>query len=144
MSKHFTNPKAEGAFYFMIYVRSLFLLSLALFCTSAGFSQAVNGTIVGTVADVSGGVIAGANVTLTEVNTQIVHRGQTNSSGTYSFPDLPPGTYDVVAEMAGFKKGVNTGVVLEANNSPRVDLRLQTGDISESVQVTADGAVLQT
>jgi hypothetical protein len=88
--------------------------------------------------------VAGAKVTLTEVNTQVSHAGQTNSSGSYSFPDLPPGTYDIAAEMAGFKKVVRTGVVLEANNSPRVDLRLQTGDVTQSVDVIADEAVLQT
>src|SRR5579872_1564237 len=113
MASTFSTTKGKRGLSIMIYVRSFFLLSLALLITSAGFSQAVNGTIVGTVADVSGGVIAGANVTLIEVNTQIVHRGETNSSGTYSFPDLPPGTYDVSAEMAGFKKAVKTGVVLE-------------------------------
>src|ERR1700739_3809165 len=110
MAKTFSKPKGRRSLLLMIYVRSLFLLSLALFCTSSGFSQAVNGTIVGTVSDVSGGVIAGANVTLTEVNTRIIRRAQTNSSGTYSFPELPPGIYDVAAEMAGFKKEVRTGV----------------------------------
>jgi hypothetical protein len=119
-------------------------LFVALFIPCAAFSQAVNGTIVGTVTDATGGVVAGATITLTEVNTKIVHTGQTNASGTYSFPDLPPGTYDVSAEMAGFKKVTKTGTVLEANNSPRVDLQLQTGDVSQSVEVTANGAVLQT
>ena len=123
MMAHAVTPKGKGAFHCMINVRSLFLLSLTLLTTSTAFSQAVNGTIVGTVTDISGGVVAGARVTLTEVNTQIVHTGQTNASGSYSFPELPPGTYDIAAEMAGFKKGVRTGVVLEANNSPRAGFK---------------------
>src|ERR1017187_1603613 len=126
-------------------LRKIFVvLSLALLFISAAFSQAVNGTIVGTVTDASGGVVAGARVTITEVNTKIVHSRDTNSSGDYSFPDLPPGTYDVTAEMAGFKKGVKTGTVLEANNSPRVDLKLQTGDVTQTVEVSANAAPLQT
>jgi outer membrane receptor protein involved in Fe transport len=104
----------------------------------------VTGTIVGTVTDASGGVIAGARITLTEVNTKIVHTGTTNGSGEYSFPDLPPGTYDVTAEMSGFKKEVKAGTVLEANNSPRVDLKLQTGDVTQTVEVSANAATLQT
>src|ERR1019366_279276 len=94
--------------------------------------------------DASGGVVAGARVTITEVNTKIVHTRDTNSSGEYSFPDLPPGTYDVMAEMAGFKKEVKTGTVLEANNSPRIDLKLQTGDVNQTVEVLATAATLQT
>ena len=111
------------------------LLALALVCACAAFSQAVDGTIVGTVTDASGGVVPGARVTLTEVNTGILHTGETNSSGTYSFPNLPPGTYAVAVEMAGFKKGVRTGVILEANTSPRADLKLETGDVTQTVEV---------
>src|SRR5579884_3518005 len=94
--------------------------ALALLCTAVAFSQTVNGTIVGTVTDASGAVIAGAKITVTEVNTKIDHNTVTNSSGDYSFPDLPPGTYDVKAEMAGFKREAKTGTVLEANTTPRV------------------------
>ncbi len=126
-------------------LRKIFvLLSLALLIAGAAFSQAVNGTIVGTVTDASGAVVAGVKITLTEVNTRIVHGAQTNASGDFSFPDLPPGTYDVAAEMAGFKKEVKAGTVLEANNSPRVDLSLQTGDVTQTVEVSATAATLQT
>lgn len=126
-------------------LRKIFvLLSLALLIAGAAFSQAVNGTIVGTVTDASGAVVAGARVTLLEVNTRVAHNGVTNASGDYSFPDLPPGTYDVAAEMTGFKKEVKSGTVLEANNSPRIDLRLQTGDVTQTVEVVANAATLQT
>jgi hypothetical protein len=119
-------------------------LLLALLAVSQAFSQAVNGTIVGTVTDASGAVIAGAKIALTEVNTKVVHNGVTNASGDYSFPDLPPGKYDVEAEMTGFKKEIKAGTVLEANNSPRVDLKLQTGDVNQTIEVSATAATLQT
>jgi hypothetical protein len=124
--------------------RIVALLSLALLIASAAFSQAVNGTIVGTVTDASGAVMPGVKITLTEVNTKMVHTRETNASGDFSFPDLPPGAYDVAAEMTGFKKEVKSGTVLEANNSPRVDLKLQTGDVTQTVEVSAIAATLQT
>jgi hypothetical protein len=129
----------------MFDLRKIFVLFLlALLLASAAFSQAVNGTIVGSVTDASGASVAGAKITLTEVNTRIIHTATTNSSGEYSFPDLLPGTYDVAAEMAGFKKEVKSGTVLEANNSPRIDLKLQTGDVNQTVEVVANAATLQT
>ena len=74
---------------------------LAQLAAVSVFAQAVNGTIVGTVSDATGAVIAGAKITLLEVNTGVTHSGQTNSAGFYNFPDLPPGTYNVTVEMSG-------------------------------------------
>ncbi len=126
-------------------LRKIFvLLSLVLLFCSAAFSQLVSGTIVGTVTDSSGAVIAGVKITLTEENTKVIHNGTTNSSGEYAFPDLQPGTYDVAAEMSGFKREVKTGTVLEVNTSPRVDLKLQTGDVNQTIEVSATAATLQT
>src|SRR5262249_35845662 len=90
----------------------LFWSAVAGFAAGLAFGQAVNGTIVGTVTDSSGAAIAGVTVTLVEMNTGVIHTGQANSSGFYSFPDLPPGTYKLTAEMAGFKKALKTGVLL--------------------------------
>ena len=120
----------------------LFLLS----AVSAGivFSQAVNGTIVGTVTDASGAAVANAKVTLTETNTKIVRSRLSNESGAYGFPELPQGTYEVAVEMAGFKKEVRGGVILEANTSPRVDMKLEPGALEQTVEVVANVAVLQT
>ena len=120
----------------------LFLLS----AVSAGivFSQAVNGTIVGTVTDASGAAVANAKVTLTETNTKIVRTRLSNESGAYSFPELPQGTYEVAVEMTGFKKEVRGGVILEANTSPRVDMKLEPGALEQTIEITANAAVLQT
>jgi hypothetical protein len=117
---------------------------LALLIPSAAFSQAVNGAIVGTVTDASGGTAANAHVTLTEVNTRIVHTAVTNTDGNYSFLEMPPGSYTVTVELPGFRKQVKTGVILEANTSPRVDISLQPGDVNQTIEVTASSAVLQT
>jgi hypothetical protein len=120
----------------------MFLLGAA--SIGVAFSQAVNGTIVGTVTDASGGVVVNAKVTLTETNTKIVHTKLTNGSGGYEFLETPPGMYQVEVEMAGFKKEVRGGIVLEANTSPRVDMHLEAGQITQTVEVTASAPVLQT
>jgi len=89
-------------------------------------------------------VVTGAKVTVLEVNTGVPHTGLTNSSGFYDFSDLPPGIYSVTVEVTGFKKDVKTGIILEANTSPRADFVLQPGAVTETIEVAASAAILQT
>ena len=121
----------------------LFALAV-LFAISPAFAQAVHGTLLGTVTDVTGGAVAGAKVTILETNTRVSHSGETNASGNYDFPDLPPGQYNVMAEMEGFKREMREGVLVEVDTSARADLKLQPGNVSESIEVTAAPALLQT
>jgi hypothetical protein len=113
-------------------------------CVTPALSQAVNGTLVGTVTDASGGVVGGAKVTLVATGTGISNAGQTNASGNYSFPNLAPGTYRVEVELAGFRKAIVDQVAVLVNSTARADLVLQPGQVTESVQVTAEASVLQT
>ncbi len=121
----------------------IFCAALTLSPFSA-LGQAVNGTLLGNVTDASGGAVANARITATEVNTASVHSSQTNESGNYTFPDLPPGRYSVAAEATGFKKEVQQNVEVVVNSSVRIDLRLQPGNVSESIEVTASEPPLQT
>jgi len=84
----------------------LWQLSLAVLLATMflGFSlpvrgQAVNATLLGTVTDSSGAPVGNAKITITETNTGISRTSQTNESGNYVVPDLPPGTYTVTAEV---------------------------------------------
>jgi outer membrane receptor protein involved in Fe transport len=120
------------------------LFVLALLAASMAYSQAVNATLLGNVTDASGGVVPNAKVTITEVNTGVGRTSQTNESGNYTFPDLAPGNYTVEVEVSGFKKERRANVVVEVNSSTRVDLQLQTGNVSESVEVVATTPLLQT
>lgn len=83
-------------------------------------------------------------VTITEVNTGISRNTQTNESGNYSFPDLQPGTYTVVAENAGFKRVSRAGVAILVNSSPRIDFTMQAGNVTETVNVSSESPLLQT
>jgi hypothetical protein len=120
------------------------LFALAVLFAAMGYSQAVNATLLGSVTDSSGGSIPNAKVTITEVNTGVSRVATTNESGNYSFPDIAPGTYTVTTEQTGFKKENRTGVVVDVNSTARVDMRLQPGSISESIEVTGAAPALQT
>lgn len=110
----------------------------------ACFAQAVKGTLLGTITDATGALVPNAKVTINETNTGFTRATQSNESGNYIFPDLPPGTYTVAVELTGFKRSSRPDVVVQINSSPRVDLVLQPGNVSESIEVTAAPPLLQT
>jgi hypothetical protein len=116
---------------------------LSLFSVSL-FGQAVNATLLGSVSDVSGASVANAKVTLTESNTNVSRTAQTNESGNFVFSDLPPGNYTVAVEMTGFKKEERRDVALLVNTIQRVDIKIQPGNITETVEVTGAPPALQT
>jgi len=137
MKKGFSRSSAFGLSVVVVVVLSL-LFSVSM------FGQAVNATLLGTVTDSTGAVVVGARVTLTEANTNVSRKGQTNESGNFVFSDLPPGNYLVTAEMTGFKKEERRNIALLVNTTQRVDIQLQPGNVSETIEVTAAAAVLQT
>ena len=117
------------------------LLLFAFSCASA-FSQVTTGALVGTVTDASGGVIAGARITVTHEGTGIASRFTTNSSGDYIVTGLPAGSYAVHAEFPAFKNAELTGISLLLNATRRVDIRLETGTAQQSVLVEASEPVV--
>src|SRR6185436_16208545 len=120
------------------------MFALAVMFAALGYSQAVNATLLGSVTDASGAIVPGAKVTITEVNTGISRSTTTNESGNYTFPDLAPGVYTVTTEQTGFKKESRTGVAVDVNTTARIDMRLQPGSVSETIEVTGAAPPLQT
>ena len=108
------------------------------------FGQAVNATLLGTVTDSSGAVVAGAKITITETKTGVVHSATTNDSGNYEVPDLAPGQYEVSAEKQGFKKAVHSKVDVLVNTDTRINLVLDPGTAQETVVVSGELPILQT
>ena len=108
------------------------------------FGQAVNGTLLGTLTDSSGAVVPGAKVTVTEQGTGIPHTTETNASGNYVIPNLPPGNYDITSEAHGFKKVTRTAVRVDVNQSVRVDMTMELGAVTETVEVTGAVPLLKT
>src|SRR5229473_3466075 len=82
-------------------------------------------TLVGTVTDQSGAVVASGAVTVTNLDTKVTSPGKTNEAGAYYIPFLIPGNYQLTIEAPGFKKYEQTGLILNAGETPRVDVKLQ-------------------
>ena len=121
-----------------------FIACLILVAVAPLIGQAVNGTLLGTLTDSSGAVVPNATVTANEVSTGVVRATQSNTSGNYVFPDLPPGTYKVLAEAQGFKKAERSDLRIEVNTTVRADLTMQPGAVTETLEVTAVAPILQT
>ena len=102
------------------------------------------GRALGNIADSAGLAVPGVTVTITETSTNIRYTTNTNESGHYIFSNLKDGTYQVVAELTGFKRVIRNGVIVSVNTTPRVDLRMEIGAIEESILVVGESPVLQT
>src|SRR6516162_3440708 len=122
-----------------------FLVGIFVLAFSAprGSTQNVYGTIAGTVTDSSGAAIADATVTLTNLDTNEKHNIQTDSSGNYTFVNILPGKYKVEAEKSGFKKVVRQPILVEIESGLKVDITLQVGAQTETVEVSAEAPLLQ-
>ena len=128
-------------------LRSLlaFLPVFVLLSAGALFGQSSSGTISGRVVDASSGAIAGVQVRVINEVDQQGRAFETNGSGEFTFPQLAPGNYTVSVKMAGFKQFDKTGLHLSASDSLDVGaLRLDIGNVSETVEVKADAAVVET
>src|SRR5438874_3364603 len=102
------------------------------------------GTVLGTVRDATGGVLQGAKITLTNVDTNISANTVTDSNGNYEFPAVRVGRYKVTAEMAGFSVGFVTDIPVNVSARQRVDLQLVVGQVTETVQATAEAPLIET
>jgi hypothetical protein len=125
--------------------RIIFCVALLVhFGALAAAAQGV-GAISGTVADESGGVMPGANVSLlSEGVAGGSQQAVSDSRGMYQFLRLVPGTYGVKAELAGFKTTTREGIVVSADVTARADVRLAVGSLEEGVTVTGEPALLDT
>jgi hypothetical protein len=115
-----------------------------LIVPSYASAQAVTGTLLGNVTDSSGAGVPGATVTVTEVQTNISRSAVSNDAGYFIFASLQNGTYSVDAELTGFKKIVRQNVKVDVNTTIRVDMKLEVGQLTEAVTVSAETPVLQT
>lgn len=116
---------------------------LAIVWAVSGFGQTF-GDISGEVRDSSGASIPGAQVTITNVDTNAIRAAVSNEEGLYSFPALTPGTYNLKAEKTGFKTVTRPQILIQVQQSARIDVEMPVGQVSESVEVSATAALLTT
>ncbi len=107
-------------------------------------AQAVYGSISGTVRDNSGGVLPGVTVTITSLERKTTDEVVTNESGFYLKDRLLPGTYEVKAEIAGFKQAVFSGVNVSVDTNSALNIALELGGVNEQVTVTGYSPLLKT
>ena len=122
-------------------VALLALLTIFAWSLSA---QSDRGTITGTIADPAGAVVASAAIQLRNIDTGAVYQGASSATGNYTLAQLPAGQYEMSVEVPGFKKYVQTGIVLVVNNNVAINVTLQVGQISETVEVEANVALVET
>src|SRR5580692_1093607 len=128
----------------MFQVRPAQGLFLGLLFSVAALAQRDLGTIAGTVTDPSGAAIPTASITITEVATNLSYAVKANSVGEYVRPALKPGIYTVTATAQGFRRVAQENVVVTAAVKNGVNLVLPVGNVSESIEVSANAPLLQT
>src|ERR1039458_8391441 len=124
--------------------RGLVVLSLCLICSTLLFAQGSGGRILGRVSDQSGPLMSGLKVAATNEATGATHQTQTNSTGAYSFPAVPVGTYTLTFDMAGFKTNVRKGITVDINQVVTFNSTMQIGEAKELVEVTSEAPLVDT
>jgi hypothetical protein len=121
----------------------LFLTLLCLIATAV-YAQSTSGNMSGTVTDPNGAVIPGAKVVATHTPTNRDYETVTTAAGIYVFPTLPAGPYTLTVTQPGFKKSVQTGIEIRVALRNTMDVKLDIGDVAESVEVKAEVPLLET
>src|SRR5688572_23255444 len=129
----------------MLQSRVVTGLAALVVCASAALAQQeTRSTIFGRVLDPQATAVPGANVVVTNVETNNSTRLRSNETGYYEANLLLPGTYQITVESDGFKKSVRSGVSLSVSARIEVSIQLELGAVSESVSVTAEAPMLDT
>ena len=122
----------------------LHLLVVVLLATVVSFAQTITGSITGTVTDATGALAPNVKVTGANQGTNVTFTATTNEAGVYNLLFLPVGSYTITAEASGFKKSVIGPFGITVNQTARVDVKLELGEVSQSVEITGVAPILQT
>ena len=123
------------------------LLLAAVSLMAASFevqAQEARGTLLGRVNDSTDAIVASAQVTITNVDTGVRFSSVTNKTGDYIFPLLVPGKYSVTVEAPGFKTGTRNNIMVRVNDQVTIDMALEVGSASQTVNVSAETPLLDT
>src|SRR5262245_48611980 len=116
----------------------MFKLVLLLAIAAVAVGQTTgSATMLGAVTDPTGATVPGARVTVVNTETNFVFTSTTTSEGTWYIHNLNPGMYQLKIEAQGFKSHIRDGIQLRTAESPRFDVALEVGNVTESVQITA-------
>ena len=133
----FTNPRKSS-------VALQLILAIGFLASGSRAQQVTGAQIDGYVSDPSGQAISGAQVKVASVETGLLHAALTDVTGRYTFPNLPVGHYQLEISSPGFKTYIQKGIELLVASNRNISATLQVGSVSESIQVTADAAAVET
>lgn len=125
------------------YVLMVLVAASCMIGPNCLIAQTSYGSVLGTVTDSGGAVLAGAHVQLTNKATNAEQTSVTGSAGTYTFINLNPGVYSITVTNQGFKSATNSQVEVSIGGTTRADLSLQVGEVSQSITVTSETADIQ-
>lgn len=128
----------------MYLIATILAALIGLLGLQAISAQGLYGSSVVNVTDPTTASVPGAKVKITHVDSNQIRETQTNIDGTYSFPTIPPGTYEVEISREGFQTVTRRDIPVTMNTTVRVDAAKQVGAASESVEVTGQAALVQT
>src|SRR5579864_7212457 len=118
-------------------MRSTKLIASLLYLSLGMFAQSDRGTITGTISDPAGAIVANAQIEARSLQTDAVYSAASTNTGNYTLAQLPVGTYELTATVAGFKKYVRRGITVLVADTLRIDIPLEVGTSTESVTITA-------
>src|SRR5579884_3704540 len=118
-------------------------LSFAMFFIATASAQTNQGSIAGNVSDPSGAMVPNAKIVAREKSTGTAYQTVSSSAGSYRLPNVNVGTYDVTVTAPGFKAATLTGVIVQVATTSALDVKLQTGVVTENVEVSADAPTVQ-
>ena len=125
-------------------IKKLCFVAMIFVLTLRCGAQATMADMVGSVLDPSGAGIPHATVVANNVATNVKHTGISEADGDYRIGQLPPGNYDIIVEATGFSRLVRSGVVLQVNQHVHLDLTMQVGQQTQTVEVTGQPPLLET
>ena len=127
----------------VLFLALLMRVTMVL-AVGAGMAQQGGGTISGSVTDSQGAAISGASVQVKNVGTNSTFSAVTNASGFYTAPGMALGEYEVEVQFEGFKRSVRSGITLQVNQTARIDVVLEIGEVVETIEVVGEAPLVQT
>ena len=143
MNQRTIKSMSQGTFKSLLAAAFIGTVALALAASSL-FGQAFYGSVVGNVTDQSSAVLRGATVTLINQGTQERRQAKSDDNGSYQFLNLVPATYRVEVELSGFRRAAVPAVEVTVSGAIRADVRMQLGEVTQSMEVSAAAPLLQT
>jgi len=128
---------------YVVCFAALVMSAFTLFFSAPVYGQVAGATLTGTVKDTSGGIVPNAQITITDVATEVTRTVSSGSAGLYTAPNLLPGTYQVRVAAPGFTTALEKGITLTVGAQQVLDITMQVGQMTQSIEVTTEAPTVE-